>query len=115
MIDVNIDRESSVALHHQVAAEIRRAISEGEAKPGDRLPPAVDFAAVLGVNKNTVIRALRILRDGGILDFTRGRGVRVVATAERSKVLTKLDEMLHYASQFGYQPDDVISMIQARV
>jgi len=66
---------------------------------------AISFAVV-------VIRALRILRDEGILDFTRGRGVRVVATAERSKVLTKLDEMLHYASQFGYQPDDVISMIQ---
>jgi GntR family transcriptional regulator len=70
---------------------------------------------VLGVNKNTVIRALRILRDEGILDFTRGRGVRVVATAEESAVLAKLAEMLDYASRFGYQPADVISMIQPRV
>jgi GntR family transcriptional regulator len=29
-----------------VAYEIRRAIAEGEAKPGERLPPAKDLAAV---------------------------------------------------------------------
>jgi GntR family transcriptional regulator len=74
MIEVNLDRDAPMALHLRVAAEIRRAIAEGEAKPGDRLSPAVDFATVLGVNKNTVIRALHTLRDEGILDFTRGRG-----------------------------------------
>jgi hypothetical protein len=47
------------------SAEIRRAIAEGEAKPGDRLPPAKDFAAVLKVNVNTVRRAFRELRDEG--------------------------------------------------
>ena len=69
---------------------------------------------MLGVNKNTVIRALHMLRDEGILDFTRGRGIRVVGTPERSAVLSKLDELLSYAKQFGYQPDDVVEMIQAR-
>lgn len=112
MIEVNLDREASVPLHLQVAAEIRRAIAEGEAKPGDRLPPAVDFATVLGVNKNTVIRALHILRDEGILDFTRGRGIRVVGTAERSAVLARVGELLSYAGKFGYQPEDVAAMIR---
>jgi GntR family transcriptional regulator len=113
-VEVNLDRHASVALHLQVAAEIRRAIAEGEAKPGDRLPPAVDFATVLGVNKNTVIRALHILRDEGILDFTRGRGVRVVGTAERSAVLARVGELLTYARQFGYEPDDVAAMIHSQ-
>ncbi len=63
MFEVNVDRADQTALHHQVAAEIRRAISDGEAAPGDRLPPAKDFAAELGVNTNTVLRALRTLRD----------------------------------------------------
>jgi GntR family transcriptional regulator len=114
MLDVNIDRDAPVALHNQVAAEIRRAIAVGEAKPGDRLPPAVDFATVLGVNKNTVIRAFRMLRDEGILDFTRGRGVRVVGTPQRSAVLSKLDEMLLFARRHGYRPEEVVEMIQAR-
>jgi len=33
MISVNIDRSEPLALHDQVAAEIRRAIEEGEAGP----------------------------------------------------------------------------------
>jgi len=114
MIEVNIDRDAPLSLHLQVAAEIRRAIADGEAKPGDRLPPAVDFATVLGVNKNTVIRALHLLRDEGILDFTRGRGVRVVGTAERSAVLARVGELLRFASGFGYQAEDVVEMIRAQ-
>ena len=86
MLSVNIDRTEPVPLHDQVAAEIRRAIAEGEAGPGERLPLAKDLAAVLGVNKNTVLRALHILRDEGLLDFQRGRGITVAGTAERSAV-----------------------------
>ena len=80
MLDVKVDRGEPTNLHEQVAAEIRRAISDGEAKPGERLPPARDLAAELGVNTNTVLRALRVLRDEGILEFRRGRGITVAGT-----------------------------------
>ena len=63
MLPVKIDRAEPTDLHEQVAAEIRRAIAEGEAKPGERLPPARDLAAVLEGNRHTVLRALRQLRD----------------------------------------------------
>src|SRR5262245_61477761 len=53
MVDVKVDKSDPTDLYEQVAAEIRRAIAEGEAKPGGRLPPAKDLAAVLGVNTNT--------------------------------------------------------------
>ena len=72
-----IDPASPVPVHEQVAAAIRRAIADGEAKPGERLPPARDMAKVLGVNSNTVFRALHTLRDEGLLEFSRGRGVSV--------------------------------------
>ena len=64
----------------QVAADLRREIGDGEIKPGERLPPARDLAAVTGVNQNTMFRALRELRDEGILEFRRGRGISVVGT-----------------------------------
>ena len=63
MRDVKLDHHNPLDLHEQVAGEIRRAIADGEAKPGERLPPAKDLAHVLGVNTNTVLRALRQLRD----------------------------------------------------
>jgi len=111
MICVNIDRTEPVALHDQVAAEIRRAIAEGEAKPGERLPLAKDLAAVLGVNKNTVLRALHILRDEGLLEFTRGRGITVSGTPQRSVVVSRVRELVDFARQHGYRRDEVIDMI----
>src|SRR5438105_6035300 len=79
MLRVKVDRADRLELHEQVAGEIRRAIADGEANPGERLPPAKDLAAVLGVNTNTVLRALRQLRDEGLLEF-RGRGITVTGT-----------------------------------
>ena len=75
MLNVKVDRRDPTDLYEQVAGEIRRAIADGEAKPGERLPPAKDLAAVLGVNTNTVLRSLRVLRDEGLLEFRRGRGI----------------------------------------
>ena len=113
MLNVKIDRSEALPLHDQVAAEIRRAIAEGEAGPGDRLPLAKDLAAVLGVNKNTVFRALHILRDEGLLDFTRGRGVTVAGTPEKSAVLSKVRELIDFARTQGYRRDEIIDMIEA--
>jgi len=114
MRNLEVDKSESLALHEQVAAEIRRAIADGEASQGERLPPAVDLAAILGVNKNTVIRALHILRDEGLLDFTRGRGVRVVGTPQRSAVVNAIDELLRFARSQGYRVDEVAALVQAR-
>ena len=112
MRHVKLDRDNPLDLHQQVAAEIRRAIADGEAKPGERLPPAKDLAAVLGVNTNTVLRALRELRDEGLLDFRRGRGITVTGTPEHSAVIEQAKELLHYARTHGYKPDELIRIIQ---
>ena len=102
----------STPLYEQVAAEVRRAIAEGEAKPGERMPLAKDLATVLGVNTNTVLRALRILQDEGLLELRRGRGITVAGTAERGAVLTKTRELVAFARRNGYQPDELIAIIK---
>src|ERR1700726_4538154 len=97
-----IDRGDPLPLHDQVAAEIRRAIADGEAKPGERLPPARDLAAVLDVNTNTVLRALRLLRDEGLLEFRRGRGITVTGSApRRSPVISMARELLRLSRRHG--------------
>jgi GntR family transcriptional regulator len=110
-----VNKSESVALYEQVAAEIRRAIADGEAKPGERLPSAIDLAEVIGVNKNTVMRALHILRDEGLLDFTRGRGIRVVATPGKSLLQTRINELLAFARVQGYRHEEVLAIIQSQV
>jgi len=112
MLKVKIDRQEPTELFEQVAAEIRRAIADGEAKPGERLPPARDLAAVLGVNTNTVLRSLRLLRDEGLLEFRRGRGVTVAGTPEKSAVIARARELVSFARQQGYRRDELIRLIE---
>ena len=110
---VEIDHSSSVPLWEQVAAALRRAIAEGEARSGERLPPAKDLAAVLGVNANTVFRALRTLREEGLVEFRRGRGVSVTGIApERSPVVAKARELVAVARRYGYRPEDLAAIIE---
>jgi GntR family transcriptional regulator len=70
---------------------------------------------VIGVNKNTVTRALHILRDEGLLDFTRGRGIRVVATPSKSLLQTRINELLDYARNQGYRGEEVVAIIKSQI
>ena len=112
MLDVKLDRGDPTDLYEQVAGEIRRAIAEGEAKPGERLPPARDLAAVLGVNTNTVLRALRVLRDEGLLEVRRGRGITVAGTLERGAVVQRAKELVDFARRQGYRLDELLEIIE---
>ena len=109
----SVNRADPTYLHEQVAAEIRRAIAEGEAGPGQRIPQAKDLAAVLGVNTNTVLRALRVLRDEGLLEVGRGRAITVAGTPERGAVVTKMKEMLEFGRRNGYQRDELIAILES--
>jgi GntR family transcriptional regulator len=112
MLNLRLDKRDRADLYEQVAAEIRRAIADGEANPGERLPPAKDLAAVLGVNTNTVLRSLRVLRDEGLLEFRRGRGISVAGTPERGAVVQRARELVEFARHHGYRVDELVEIIQ---
>jgi len=107
-----VDRSDPTLLHEQVAIELRRATSEGEAKPGDQLPQAKDLAVVLGVNTNTVFKALRLLRDQGLLEIGRGRGIKVAGTPERTEVIERMKDLLELGRRSGYRRDDLIALLE---
>jgi len=113
MMDVKVDRADPADLYEQVAGEIRRSIADGEARPGERLPPAKDLAAILGVNTNTVLRSLRLLRDEGLLEFRRGRGISVAGTPERGAVVQRAKELVEFARRHGYRLDELVEIIEA--
>ena len=73
MIPVQVDPGDPMALHEQVAGEVRRAIADGEVHPGERLPrPGPGVGA--RVNHNTVLRALASSETKGSWSFA-GAGV----------------------------------------
>jgi GntR family transcriptional regulator len=95
-----------------LAAEIRRAIGKGEVMPGERIPKARDLATVLGVNTNTVLRALRMLREEGLLELGRGRAIVVAGTPERGAVVEKMKELIEFGRRDGYRRDELVVMMQ---
>ena len=58
----------------QVADWIAGRIARGELKPGHKLPAERDLAAQIGVAYMTVRRAMRELRDRGLIVTVVGRG-----------------------------------------
>jgi GntR family transcriptional regulator len=112
MIDVKVDRDDAALLHDQVAAQVRRAIADGEAKAGERLPPARHLAAVMQVNTNTVLRALRLLRDEGLVELRPGHGIRVSGSPQRGALLAKAIELVRLSRESGYNRAELLDIIQ---
>jgi hypothetical protein len=55
---------------------------------------------------------LRLLRDEGLLEFRRGRGVSVVGTPERGAVVQKTKELVEFARRQGYRVDELVEIIE---
>jgi GntR family transcriptional repressor for pyruvate dehydrogenase complex len=55
-----------------VASQLRRSISEGRLRPGDKLPPERSLATMFGVSRNTVRDALRGLELSGLIELKLG-------------------------------------------
>jgi GntR family transcriptional regulator len=112
MPDYRLNRDDPTPLHDQVAAAIRRAIADGEVRAGERLPPAKDLASALDVNTNTALRGLRILRDEGLLEFRRGRGISVAGSPQRGAVVEHARELVRLARASGYSRDELIRILE---
>lgn len=108
-----VDHESPEPLRDQIAAAVRRAIAADDLAVGDPLPPAAELGEALGVDRNTVLAAYRMLRTDGILEFRRGRGVRV-ARADRpdDAVLDAARRLVSLGRQHGLGRDDLVHLVK---
>jgi GntR family transcriptional regulator len=99
---IKVDAGSSEPLFSQIAAQVRGAIAAGTVAAGDRLPPARELAEALGVNMHTVLRAYGDLRDEGLVDMRRRRGVIVLdAGDQRARLLELARDLVAEATRQG--------------
>ena len=54
----------------------------------------------------------RLLRDEGLLEVRRGRGIAVAGTPERGAVVQRAKELLDFARHHGYRLDELIEIIE---
>ena len=108
-----IDHASSDRLQDQIASCVRRGAASGELLIGEQLPPAVELAEALSVDRNTVLAAYRQLRDDGVLEFRRGRGARVMSAGPAlSSVTEAAQALIATARHHGLAKNDLIRIIK---
>ncbi|QEY62201.1 FadR family transcriptional regulator [Metapseudomonas lalkuanensis] len=62
--------------------QIRQRIDNGTWPLGQRLPPEPELAEIIGISRNTVREAVRVLTFSGVLDVRQGDGTYVRACAD---------------------------------
>jgi len=109
----HVDPTDRVPLQDQIAGCVRRAVADHALTRGDRLPPAAELAAALDVDRNTVLAAYRSLRDQGLLEFRRGRGVRVAdVSGDRAALHQAAARLVDLARAEGYTRAELIALIE---
>lgn len=71
-------------ISEEIVNQIKQLISNGELKPGDRIPSERELAIMLGVSRPSVREAIMVLDAMGFLESRQGGGTFVKALTEGS-------------------------------
>ncbi|MGZ9724196.1 phosphonate metabolism transcriptional regulator PhnF [Rhizobium miluonense] len=71
------DRRGASTLWRAVAERIEQDIRSFRYKPGERLPTEFELAEIFNVHRNTIRRAMNVLRERNLLRIEQGRGTFV--------------------------------------
>lgn len=63
--------------YRQIADDLAQRIASGEYPPGSQLPSTAQLAELYSVNRSTIVRAVGLLHDRGLVVGVAGRGVYV--------------------------------------
>jgi DNA-binding FadR family transcriptional regulator len=72
------DELTKGAVSDIIVQRITDAIVNGELRPGDKIPTEMEFCKQLGVGRNSVREAIKVLLAFGVLEIRRGEGTFVV-------------------------------------
>jgi DNA-binding transcriptional regulator YhcF (GntR family) len=117
MTTIRLSPSSDTPIYKQIVAQVRFMIEGGQLSDGDRLPSSRMLADNLQVNRNTVARAYRELRDMGLVESRRRRGMVVTgAKAAHDQALARdrarslIANMTQECIELGLTAEEVSSL-----
>lgn len=113
-----LQKNSTIPIGSQIKEHIRMLVYFGVYKPGDKIPSINIIAREAGVNKNTVVSALKELENEGCIESFRGKGVYISNTAAvkafESTFLKSIDEVISDSKKNDLGINELIGIISSR-
>lgn len=85
-VSIQLKKEREEALYVQLYRQLREMIVDGKVSHGYLLPPVRKFAAYLGINAGTVMRAYKELENNGYIFSRSGSGSYVAELPETAQM-----------------------------
>ncbi len=73
------DKLNKKTISRMIIDRITQAMIRGDLKPGDKLPTDIELASAIGVGRNSVREAIKIMEAFGIVEIRRGDGIYIVS------------------------------------
>jgi DNA-binding transcriptional regulator YhcF (GntR family) len=80
-ISLRVDAHSPIPIRWQLSEQLKHLIEGGDVRRDQALPSIRELAGFLGINPNTVARAIEDLKRSGYVEARRGKGVFVASAS----------------------------------
>lgn len=87
---MSLSQVQKKSLVDSVITQLRASVESGNWPVGDRIPVEPELAERLGVSRNTVREAVRVLVHAGMLDTRQGAGTYVRAAIDPAETLRRI-------------------------
>ncbi len=116
-MNIFLDYHSRTPIYEQIKEQIVLDISRGILKKDDQLPSLRQLSAQLGININTVKRALSELEAQGVIYSVAGKGIFISGNAESQNIYLEqsLDAVklaIINAKQMGASEEKITAMVK---
>ncbi len=116
-MNIFLDYHSRTPIYEQIKEQIVLDISRGILKKDDQLPSLRQLSAQLGININTVKRALSELEAQGVIYSVAGKGIFISGNAESQNIyleqsLDAVKTALINAKQMGASEEKITAMVK---
>lgn len=104
-------------IYIQIVNKMKNKILSGEYKPGDKIESVRELASIVGVNPNTMQKALTSMESLGIIVTQRTLGKfitedsSIIKYLKNETVVEKVDLFLRELKNLGYTKDEIIDLI----
>ena len=110
-MNLAVDAQSPIPIRRQLTEQLKHVIESGGVPREQALPSIRELAGFLGINTNTVARAVEDLKQSGYVESRRGKGMFVAPTppARPSPHLREsfLQDAVMRAAALGMTADDL--------